>query len=329
METAGIKPNKGFIETIMPIGLKVFDMLMNRFLYVTIAIVVFLSTMQIWTNGEIGFIVYLTAGKDIIGDRPSRLFGLMSYASFSIMQARILIFFICLAATLILSTALFLFAKDIKDDRHKIFVIFGASAALELILDYYRYMMWEYASVALYIAVALIAWAFWFLLKTDKKFVAPLFAAAAQFMDSRAFVYILIVSLMIVFIKRIHKENKKLKIWNMLTLSSAALILAFTFVNVDFENKIDEDSIDSIFTARFVENGVEEEDVNKAMYAFKFNAYLRVSPQELLGDSFTNVLLLKDIPFEDHNQLIMLLFFGALIVYDHKDDFADKKEVTV
>ena len=329
MEITENKTNLSFVDKIASFSVRMVQNLVGRFLFVTILVAVFLSSIQIWSIQDIGFVVYLTTGKEVIGDRPGRLFGLLSHIPLTITQTRVIVFLICLVGTVLLSFGLYLFARDIKNDRNKIFVIAGASAVLQIIMDYYRYMLWDYTSVSLYIALGLLVWAFYFLFKSEKKYIALLFAGAAQLTDSRAFVYMLVVSLLIVFVKKIHKEDKKLKTWNMIVFGFVAVILAVSFVNVDFDNEADDEMIDQIFTQRYIEDGMEEEDIDKAMYAFKFNAYQRVTPQELIGDTFTSIPVLKDIPFEDHIHLLALLFFGSIIIYDHKDKYTDQKEVVV
>ena len=291
---------------------------MNKFLYITISVSLLLSA-SLCISFEMGQVVYLTADKSIIGSRPSRLFGFLSLGELSFDQVFFILDIIYLFTTLTASLALFLFLKDIKSERRRIAIFFGIMIAVMIIIDYNRYMFWDYTVISLYISMTLVAFSFYFLIQSDVKILAPIFAAAAQLMDCRAFLFILPGSILVIFLKKLHKENKHIKLLNMLMIVASSLILALSFISVDFTNKADEDAIDEAFIERYMEYGMDPENITEAQYAFKFRAYLTVTPQELFSDMLTYFSSLSDIPYEDHIQLICALFFVTIILYDNKD----------
>ncbi len=315
------KQNKSFLERFLPVYSKIITTLLDRYLYITISVMLFWCSASLWRYSEIGQAGYLTVPNEFIGNKPGRFWGLLSNIDMSLTQIRIMIFVITILITLCAAVPVYLFIRDFKDDRNKIFAVFGTGLAVMIPLFGYKYMMWDYASLSLYTSLMLLTWSAYSLHKTGKKYIAILFAAAAELVDCRAILFLFPVILLVVFVKKIHKDNKQLKFFNMLTLSAAALILVLSFTSVDMDFQADEDAIDNIFTERFIELGNDEEKIDKAAWAFKFNAYLRVSPMELIGDSFTEAYLIKDIIYEDHFQLIVLLFFSTIILYDHKDDY--------
>ncbi|MBQ4225982.1 MAG: hypothetical protein II664_06675, partial [Oscillospiraceae bacterium] len=302
------------------------DAVLGKFLYFAIAAELFFCTMSLWTSEEIGYIIYFTVPDSLIGKRPSRLFSLLTHADMSIPVVRAIFFAITLITTLFAAFALYLFIKDIKAGRNKLLVMLGIGVLIQMTLDGYKYMMWDYVSISLYIAMMLVCYAAYFLLKTDKRYIAVIFAAAAEAIDCRAVLFLFPVTLTVIFVKAVHKENKQLKLMNMLCLAAASAVLVVSFTSVDFGFNADSDTIDEMFVQRFLEIGTPEEKIDKAIYGFKFEPYLRVTPNELVGDSFTNCYYVKDIVYEDHFQLLLLLFAGLIILYDHKDDTSEASD---
>ena len=299
---------------------KASALLLNKLLYVTIAVSIFLSIRSVREVREVGQIVFLTLSETMIGNKPGRLFGLLSLIPMSINTIRAVIFAICLINTFFSAHGIYLFLKHIKNDRTKMITLCSVMALYMVIFDYYSYILWDYTSVSLYISLTFVIYGAYFLIMTDKRAIAPIFFAAAQFIDCRAAIFITVIALIVIFVKPVHREIKSLKVFNMISLAVSALILAVSFMSVDFSVNTDTEAIDNIFTERYIEAGLEEEDINPSLYAFKFNSYITLTPQELFSDTLTGIVNVKDVIFEDHIQLIILIFFASVILYDHKDE---------
>ena len=329
MESNNTDTQKRFKQTFLQWYEKTIGLILNRFLYITIALCLFLSIRSLWQVNELGQIVFLTVSEDVIGIKPGRLFGLLSLVPLNIKSILIMVFMICLINTLFSAHSIFLFIRNIKSDRIKIITICTVLAAYMVIFDYYTYLMWDYTSVSLYISLTFVIYGAYFLVMTEKRFLAPLLCAAAQFIDCRAFIFIMIGALAVIFIKAVHREIKPLKIFNAVTLTVTALMLSLTFMTVDFSDAADSEAIDKIFTERYTEVGMEEEDITPSLYAFKFNSYLTLTPQELFSDSLTGLESLKNVIFEDNIQLIILILLVSIILYDHKDDCSSENVSTI
>ena len=310
-----------FPDRMLLIYNKLFTLLLNRFLYFTIVAALFISSSSLWLYKEIGQAVYLTLPDELIGKRPGRLWGILSLVDLSLTQVRMIVFIITLVTTLSAAIPLYFFIRDIREERARIFAVFGVVLGVMIpLFSYGHLIMWDYLSLSLYTSIMFCVWTMFFLHKTEKKYIAILFASAAELIDCRAVLFLIPALMLVVFVKKIHKDNKKLKLFNMLVFAAAAVVLTLSFTSFDVNFHADEEAIDKIFFERFLEIGNDENAINKAAWSFKFNSYLRVSPQELIGDSFTNFYLIKDIVYEDNFQLIILLFFTTVILFDHKDD---------
>ena len=315
-----------FSQRLMTWAENYTDAVLDRFLYPFILAAFILTTKGLWTTNEVGQVVWLTVGHDLIGDRPARLFGLMSLIPMNFTAARIVMCVITLIASAAAAYVLYRFAIDIRDHRNRIFAVAGVMMAVTVIMDYYGYMMWDFGNLSLYIGLTLAGYAYMFLLKTKRPYLSPVFAAAAVFTDCRVIVFMLPAVILLMRGKPQDDRDKKVRMMNMLNLGAAAVVLVLSFVTVDLDFTADSDAIDEVFVERFIENGTDEEDVDRAMWGFKWESYMRVTPPELIGDTFTNVALLKKIPFEDQVQLITLLCFGAIIVYDKRHGLTDEND---
>lgn len=320
MKTTNI-PQKSLKDIPQYLSTKLIDTLLNKYLFVTLILTLFFTVKDMWLSGEIGQLVFLTIDSNIIGNRPSRLFGLLSLVEMSNFQARIAIFLICLITTVLIAYLMVLFIREITDGRIKIIVITGVLMAITVIFNYYKYMMWDFANIALYVALMLGAYSFWFLLKTNKKFLAILIAAVSVIVDCRAFIFMAPVMIIIMLGKPENDEQKRIRFYNLIVLGVSAASLMFLFMTADFKNDVDTVLIDEIFKERFVENGTAVENISKTMYAFKFEIYLRITPQELFVNTLTDIFYIKDIIYEDQFQLIILLFLCIIILYDRKSNY--------
>ena len=325
MENNNTGTQKSLKQTFLQWYGKASALLLNKLLYVTIAVSLFLSIRSVREVREVGQIVFLTLSETMIGNKPGRLFGLLSLIPMSIKTIRAVIFVICLINTFFSAHGISLFLKHIKNDRTKMITLCSVMALYMVIFDYYSYILWDYTSVSLYISLTFVIYGAYFLIMTDKRAIAPLFFAAAQFIDCRAAIFITMIALIVIFVKPVHREIKSLKVFNMISLAVSALILAVSFISVDFSVNTDSEAVDKIFTERYIEAGLEEEDINPSLYAFKFNSYITLTPQELFSDTLTGIANVKDVIFEDHIQLIILIFFASVILYDHKDDCTAEK----
>ena len=295
----------------------VIDFIVGKYLFPLVFVSLFLCTFLLRKSfSEVEMIVWHTIDSNIIGNRPGRLFGLLAINDISSRNVTILMYVIYTVVLFFASFCVYLFMKKIRDNRKKVVSLFLMMLSVMILFYYFKFNYWDLMSLSLFISLTIDAYAGYFLLRTDKKWLAPILAAVAEFIDCRALIFLMPVILYVMFSKNMVSDDKHIRNINLFTLLASVAILVLAFVTVDLGEKPDSSIIDSVFTERYIEAGRDPETIDRTLYAFKFESYISVTPQELFGDTLITLDCLKAVLFEDRMQLFLLLSISLILIYD-------------
>ncbi|MBR1739833.1 MAG: hypothetical protein IJ737_06035 [Ruminococcus sp.] len=305
--------------------------LTGRYLYPFLALLTLGAARSVFgTVRSVGFLVYYTAGNDVMGVRPNRLFGLFSL--FGVKPELMRTAFTVLLAVLLLFTAhaLYLFVRRIDNGYGRL----GAAALFFAAFIFFESSWTDALFVPAFIlGLTAAAYGYYALFFSEKKkWAAPVLAAVSVIADCRMLLMIVPVSLVIYF--RI-KKNRGKSFFLMNILAAAAAAAVFILMSAVCEVP-DDDTLEQKVTQlgeTYPESCGSELAQEVGDYfenSFKFEKYCMAVPIVLAAESFGFIGGFKDFVFDESFELYALMFIGLLLVgTSDREEKAENKNQTL
>lgn len=301
------------------------DYLFKNYLFLTVFLNVTAVTNPVFKmiSKTSGMYMYYTAENSAVGNRPCRLFGMMSFWSLDRWSFMMAFWFIYFIAVVMLTSAAYMLIKKFKNTLNKVLVIFVID--IPVAMFFYCTERPE-LSITMMLALSIFLFAVYIILYSKGRYIyiTSLLTVLAVLIDVRVIYLCVFIP---VFIIKMKIRFERIALNSLFIIISASLVAFGSLTLLSFDNK-KTDEVMSYYEQRYDVNYGASDIIDSS----KSESYIASNMKEfILPESYFDVtctdLVTEWIPdiadkileftFKDIFQRLCFIYIPLIILYNH------------